>query len=323
MARMAYAVLIAMIVVAAGCSRIDRKGVISQELPLTLDDLVEIRAGEQNHRRVLEEYQIYDSPKFETYLNAIASSIAAVSTRPHLPYHVILLDSDDVNIFGGPGGYIYMTRGMVNFVRSESELAGIIAHEIGHISYYEYSHIPKHDKMKKAYDALSKGTELARNSIGTYGTAAYYAVKYTGKAAPYIGRQFGKDAEIHADEKAVEYLVAAGYDPRGFKAFVERLTQIEMDDVSRFVVFMNTHPPFQDRRTVLEGIVEDDGEEPAMIDFKQDMLSEVRQITVNSSDSIVFAPQMGVHQAHPMEMNESLHEDDKKIPAAQKRVSWF
>src|SRR3990167_8574355 len=100
-----------------GCARhhrVDRDGIMSDALPITLDDLSEIRAGEENHQRVMWEYKQYHNPRMQTFLNEIAANIAEVSTRPHLPYKVILLDDEDVNVFGGAGGYIYITRGLLN-----------------------------------------------------------------------------------------------------------------------------------------------------------------------------------------------------------------
>lgn len=313
------------ILILAGCARhrASRGGVISQELPLTLDDLAEIRAGEENHKKVLEQYWIYQSPKLETYANAVTASIAEVSTRPHLPYHVEFLDDDEVNIFGGPGGYIYITRGMMNFVESESELAGIIAHEIGHISHHEYSVIPHQSKVKVVYSGLLKGSELAKDSIGTYGTAANYGLKGLAKAAPIVTGKFSEDLEIEADESAVKYLTAAGYDPQGYQKFIDRLSRVEMADVGRFVNYMNTHPPFQSRRTILNQRVAAAAVDTAKIEFKQDKLNEVRQTTVNAPTSIIFEPAFGVHHVDPMEVQQAEHGKDEKLPAPRKRWGWF
>lgn len=323
MAKALFAGLAAMLIL-LGCSRIDRDGVISQELPITLDDLAEIRSGEINHEKVLLEYNAYSSGRLEAYLNAIAASIADVSTRPHLPYRVVLLQTEEVNMFGGPGGYIYITQGLLNFVQSESELAGLIAHEIGHISHYDYSHVPQLSAMKKVYKGLMKGTELARDSIGTYGTVAYYGVKGIGKAAPYVAGRFNSDAEIQADRLAVQYLIDAGYDPRGYFHLVERLSQVDMYDVSRFVIFLDVHPPFEDRRRELRKRVEDTDEKPGDIMIRKDTLNEVRQASVNRPDSILFEPQLAVYQATLLTPEEMQQQDDFRHPApVRERGSWM
>lgn len=310
----------------AGCAtRPSRSGVISQDLPLTVDDLSEIQAGQKNHERILWQYKLYDSQNLEQYCNAIAASIAEVSTRPHLPYKVILLDSDEVNIFGGPGGYIYVTRGVFSFVESEAELAGVLAHEIVHVAEYSYSNIPQVSKMQKAYGLMLQGSELAKNSVGTYGTAANYGLKGIGRAAPVFAKRFGHDQEVETDEKAVEVLIQAGYDPRGYLRFVEKLSKVEMDDIGKFATFMNAHPPFADRRTLLDNQIGHRHLQDGKIVFKQDMmLTEVRQVTLNAADSIVFQPPSGSSQSGPMELGQMDREKKDPLPAYRdKRWAWF
>lgn len=314
------------LLILTGCSvnRTSRSGIISQELPLTVDDLSEIQAGQKNHERVMWEYRVFESPRLEQYCNAIAASIAEVSTRPHLPYKVILLDSEEVNIFGGPGGYIYMTRGLFDFIESEGELAGAIAHEITHVANFDYSNIPHAGKMQKAYNIMLQGSEIAKSSVGTYGTAANYGLKGIGRAAPAIAQRFGHDQEVETDEKALDALVKAGYDPRGYLRFIEKLTKVEMDDIGRFALFMNAHPPFADRRTVLNNRIGNLHLQDGRIDFKKDMmLAEVRQTAVNSPNSIVFQPAYDP-QAGPMELRSADHEKKDSLPAYKdKRWAWF
>ena len=281
------------ILLAAGCAHHpSRAGVLSQELPITLDDLAEIRAGEQHHEKVLWEYRLYESPQLQTYCNAIAANIAAVSTRPHLPYKVFLLDSDEVNIFGGPGGYIYLTKGLLNFVESESELAGVIAHEITHVANYDYSNIPHLSRVQQVYGLVSKGVELAKDSGvgGPYGAAASMGIKNFNRAAPMLAKRFGKDQEIKTDELAVQSLLKAGYDPRGYFRFVDKLSKVELDDIAKFVVLLNAHPPFQDRKALLQARIQGMRLESGKIEFKQDTLNEVRRITIKAPDSIIFQP---------------------------------
>jgi beta-barrel assembly-enhancing protease len=318
-------VLVAVFFFVTGCAAgINRKGVISQELPLTVDDLAEIRSGDQNHEKVLWEYRLYDSPKLQKYCNTIAANIAAVSTRPHLPYRVILLDHDEVNVFGGPGGYIYITRGLFQFIESEAELASVIAHEITHVANYQYSSIPHLSKVRKVYGLMLQGSELARNNgAGVYGTAANYGLKGLGKAAPMMAKRFTNDDEIVTDEKAIDSLAQAGYDPRAYQAFIERISKIEMDDVSRFVRFLNTHPPFQDRRDILNERVQNlNLSESGKLEFKKDLLSEVRQTTVNAPTSILFEPALEprspVMEVEPMKDGKS-----EKMMPDRKRWSWY
>ncbi len=310
----------------SGCAQhISRKGVMSEKLPLTVGDFAEILKGAENHEKVLEEYPLYKNPKLEIYLNKIAGDLAGVSIRPKLPYRVYVLDVDQVNVFGGPGGYIYITLGFLNFVRSEAELAGVIAHEIAHISVRDYLDVPHYKKMKLAYQGLLKGTELARSSIGTYGTAANAAVKGIGRAAPYFARHFSSDAEVVADEKAVEYLWKAHYDPRAYQQLVERLAQVEMTDLSRFMDLINTHPPFKERREMLQDQIEELKFEGGSIEFRTDTFYEIHQPDPAKlpPSSILFEPQLGVRRIDPMEMGQLQREREEKFTPLRKRMELF
>lgn len=308
-----------------GCfhSRINRGGVFSQDLPITVEDVKEIRAGEENHKTILESYSVYENANLEAYLNIIADHIAAVSTRPHLPYHVVLLDTDEVNFFGGPGGYLYVTRGLLNFVNSEGEIAALMANEIAHIAFMDYSAIPHKSKMESFQQIALKGTELARDSIGTYGTAAYYGVKGIGKAAPFISRRFDLDQEVKADEAAVRYLMAADYDPRSLLLVLEKLSRVEMDEVALYVNFMHIHPPFPDRRQALEQHLSKLNLDDAEIHFRADSLTEVRQMAVNEPREQIFAPRLGIQNATHVGVQPVENQDSTRYAAPRKRVGWF
>ncbi len=322
----AWLFIVLSILMLPGCAHhISRKGVMSEELPLTVGDIAEIRKGEENHDKVLEEYPLYKNPKLELYLNEIASDLAEVSTRPKLPYHVFVLDVDEVNVFGGPGGYIYITRGLLNFVRSEAEMAGIIAHEVGHISVRDYTDVPHHKKIKLAYKGLLKGSELAKNSIGTYGTAAHFAVKGIGRAAPYVARHFNSDAEVVADEKAVKYLLKARYDPRLYQQLVERLARVDISQLSQFVVLLNTHPPFLQRRKMLQDKIKEIHFDNGRIEFRTDTFYDIRQPEPGEppSSSILFEPQLGVRRIDPMEMSYLQREKEEKLIPLRKRMELF
>ena len=311
-----------------------RDGIISKELPLTVEDLSEIKEGEANHKKVLWQYKIYHRPLLEKYCNEISAEIAEVSTRPHLPYHVTILDSDEVNIFGGPGGYIYLTKGLFQYIQSEGELAGLLAHEITHVANYEYSNIPHLTKVKKVYNLVLQGSELVQSTgvSGVYGKAANIGVKSLGKAGPALGKRFSSDEEVDTDEKAVNSLVKAGYDPRAYQAFIERLARVSMEDVARFVGLLNTHPPFEARRKILAQQIAMLKLENGKIEFKKDLLGEVKHLdeapppqpAPSSSKSVVFQPKFRMVEAPPLEPLESAKQQNKMSPDRKRfSAAWF
>ncbi|MHB1438861.1 MAG: M48 family metalloprotease, partial [Thiobacillus sp.] len=94
----------------------------------------EIQLGAQAHQDVLKEYAALDNPALQGYVNEVGQRLAQQSHRPHLQWHFTVVDSPDVNAFALPGGYVYITRGLMAYLNSEAELAGVVGHEIGHVT---------------------------------------------------------------------------------------------------------------------------------------------------------------------------------------------
>ena len=94
----------------------------------------EINTGRQYHQQILQQYQVYNDPKLQNYVNDIGQRLAKSSHRSHLDYTFTVLDSPEVNAFALPGGYIYVTRGIMAYMTKEAHLAGVLGHEIGHVT---------------------------------------------------------------------------------------------------------------------------------------------------------------------------------------------
>ena len=94
----------------------------------------EINLGKQVNQQVLQQYQVYSDPALQDYVQYVGDKLAAHSDRPNLQYHFTVLDSDEVNAFALPGGYVYITRGIMAYLNSEAQLAAVLGHEIGHVA---------------------------------------------------------------------------------------------------------------------------------------------------------------------------------------------
>jgi len=104
-----------------------------QDLVL-MSEQSEIALGRKTHKEILQQYSVYDNPELQAYVTGIGEDLAKNSHRNNLIYRFTVLDSKDVNAFALPGGYIYITRGLLAYLNSEAELAAVLGHEIGHVT---------------------------------------------------------------------------------------------------------------------------------------------------------------------------------------------
>ena len=248
-----------MLFLASGCAtRVDPTRPMSHDLPLSATDFAEIKEGSEQHKEVLDNHKFLENPQLLAYIENIGRRITSVSERPHLPYRFFVLDEEGVDMFSLGGGYIYLTRGMLEFVDSEAELAAVMAHEIAHVA--SGAHTPHLDsKMTKKeifYKAIKVGIGAAAGAAGGLvgGPASNIssnAVDGIRNAAPDIRKQFEKPAELEADRRALGYLAKAGYDPRESAQFLDKLSTIKTADVVRYVYFLSSHPPYEERREAI------------------------------------------------------------------------
>ena len=132
---------------------------VTGQRELAMSESWELSVGPQYHQEIMKQYQVYDNPELQAYVNDIGQRLAAESERPDLDFTFTLLDSPQVNAFALPGGFIYVTRGIMAYMTKESHLAGVIGHEIGHVT-------ARHGAQRAAQQQLA-GVASAAVAIGT------------------------------------------------------------------------------------------------------------------------------------------------------------
>lgn len=173
-----------------------------QDLVLMSEDQ-EIAIGRKYHQQIMQTYRPYDDPELQAYVSELVENIATNSHRSHLYYHATVLDSPQVNAFALPGGYVYITRGIMAYMNSEAELAGVLGHEIGHIT-------ARHGvRQQSASQITSILTSVLASASGIYG--ANDLANFAGTA---LLRGYGREHELEADRLGAEYLAKTGYDPQ-------------------------------------------------------------------------------------------------------------
>lgn len=182
----------------------------------------ELELGRKYHSEVLKEYKIYNNPQLQAYVEEIGERLASKSHRNNLVWHFYLLDSPQVNAFATPGGYIYITRGIMAYMQEEAHLAGVIGHEIGHVT-------ARHSVRQQAQSSVV-GLLGAAVAIGTGNKQAAQVSNLLGGA---VIKGYGRSHELESDRLGAEYLAKSGYDPQEMLDVVGILKNQELADKAR------------------------------------------------------------------------------------------
>lgn len=166
----------------------------------------EIALGRSSDAQVRKQYKVYDNPALQSYVNRVGQSIAKHSHRPNLNYHFTVLDSPEVNAFALPGGYVYITRGIMAYLNSEAELAAVLGHEIGHVT-------ARHGvRQQSAAQAANIGISLASIFVPELNTQIGQNLSNLFGGALLSG--YGREHELEADRLGAQYLARTDYDPQ-------------------------------------------------------------------------------------------------------------
>jgi len=207
-----------------------------------IDEKQEIEIGRDMAARLLGAAPLVGDARLQRYVNNVGRWLASQTERADLPWRFGVLDAPQVNAFAAPGGTIFVTRGLVQRMRSEAELAGVLAHEIGHVLKKHYlKAIQKSAQAELAGEALSmaikdSGSE-ARGKLVRFGTEIY-------------SRGLDKSDELEADRLGVVIAARAGYDAYGLPAVLQTLQASNPED-SALALMFKTHPAPAERLDAL------------------------------------------------------------------------
>ena len=191
----------------------------------------EISIGRQIAGNILGAAPLVKDDKLQQYVNRVGRWVASQSERPDLPWHFGVIDTNDINAFAAPGGYVFVTKGLYRQIGSEAELAGVLGHEIGHV-------IRKHHlKLLQKGQLIELGEKLLSKQAGDNANVQ----KLIGSGAEIMARGLDKDAEFEADRIAVVLAGRAGYDPFGLPTVLQDIAQVSKDADSVALLF-KTHP---------------------------------------------------------------------------------
>ena len=183
------------------------------------DTAEEVRIGRKNHPKIVKEFGgEYGSPDFRKYVNSIGQLLAQTGERQDLKYTFTVLNSDIVNAFATPGGYIYVSRGLMALADSEAEFAGVLAHELGHLTALH--HARRYGKGMLT-NILLTGTALVTGQIAPQASSGIMEIGQV--LAVGLLQAFSREDEFESDELGVSYLARSGYNPGAMAGFLRKL----------------------------------------------------------------------------------------------------
>lgn len=200
----------------------------------TMGEKDEPALGQAVALQVTNTYPLYRDQALNAYVTKVGRVVGAASPRSDIKYYFAVLDTDKVNAFSGPRGYILVTRGAIKRMKDESELAAVLGHEIGHVCKHHGLDFAKKANMEQG--ALTMAGGVSKEAAQFSG-----ASDALGKAVLNVG--FSEPQEDEADAEGVNYAIAAGYNPDGYANFLQRLIQEQGAGGKPFA----THPGLGDR----------------------------------------------------------------------------
>lgn len=205
----------------------------------------EVALGREIAGNLLGAAPLVKDADLQKYVNSVGRWVASQSERPNLPWRFAVIDSEDINAFAAPGGYIMITKGLYRKLTNEAQLAGVLGHEIGHV-------VMKHQlKVLQKQQLLNIGAGFLNDK---YAQDNKLVSKAIGTGAEISARSLDKSAEYEADRLGLSYATRSGYEPYGLPEVLQTLGETNKNDGSVALLF-KTHPHPDERLVALSNAI--------------------------------------------------------------------
>ena len=247
-----YIVLLAVFLIISGCV----KNVATGERQLViLSTEEENDIGAKEHPNIISSFGgIYNNKNLQSYITSLGSKIASNSEMPDIRWTFTILDNPLVNAFALPGGYIYVTRGLLSLANDEAEIASVLGHEIAHVT-------ARHTAQRHAKSTLSNvGLDILNIVVGQPLITNAASIGVQGALS-----SFSRSEELEADKLGIRYIIKTKYDPGGSYRFLNRLNELtkvsSKNDIDIITSIFATHPKTIDRIKALKESIKDNSAE--------------------------------------------------------------
>jgi predicted Zn-dependent protease len=198
----------------------------------------EVSIGRGADPQIIKQFGYYRNPALQDYVDGVGQKLARVCRRTDITYHFTVLDTEMENAFAVPGGYIYITRGLLGLMSNEAELAGVLGHEVGHVV--------GHDSATLMSQSMIAQIATLAGAAGAAGGGSPELAAATNQLFNSVMLGYSREKENLADEQSVDYMLKSGYDPLQMVAFLRTLS-FSSQGYTGAQQYLTTHPYIFDR----------------------------------------------------------------------------
>jgi beta-barrel assembly-enhancing protease len=270
-----------------------------------ITDKEERQLGEMVSLRLRTHFGVYQNAPVTKYVSLVGSALAQASSRPNLEWQFIVLDTDGVNAYAAPGGLVHITRGLLGLIKSEAELAGVLGHEITHVTAKHTVHAIEKSK--------GEGIVIQKTTSGV-DTRTQYLVGYAAKVGDRIYQgEFSREDENEADQVGTRLANKLGYSPTGMLDVLKKIDARNGSREDRNGLFAS-HPATRDRIDKLQKQIADEkltGKATAEARYKSNITFDAKPVTEITMD---------VAGAAGLASGDKKKDDDKKADDKDKKT---
>ncbi|MBI1301002.1 MAG: M48 family metalloprotease [Alphaproteobacteria bacterium] len=290
--------LLSCLLFVSGCSTNPATG--QSQFTALMSPTQEVQVGAQEHSKIIQQFGTYADAKLQGYINEVGNRIVPHTERKDVKYKFYLLDSPIVNAFALPGGYVYLTRGLLALSNSESEMAAVLAHEVGHIT-------ARHSAERYSRGVVtSLGAMVLSTAIGSTGVS-----QALGIGSDLYIKSYSRGQESQADDLGIRYLSRSGYDPKAMARFLENLkaeaafqAQLDGKKAAEGTNYFSTHPATDQR--IVEAVEEARNHQVSGLINQEQYLRKLDGMTYGDSakqgfarDGVFYHPELGFKFSYP------------------------
>lgn len=216
-----------------GCASAKSKNAVSD---LSASAAQEVAIGQQIHSQILSSFYPYTDKKVTEYVARVGDSLAEHARREEIPYRFTVLYSDKIYAASAPGGFVYLTTGMLYFLENEAELAAVMAHEIAQIQYKD----PQLSQTRKVLESVTRGGAMVAPAFGSIGALAALGLAVVNNMA--LAKVPMEKRLMRADARAFKYMTEAGYDPQGMIDLFYKFLNAKNEIIPYFYDYYQSRP---------------------------------------------------------------------------------